>query len=181
MTNATRQIALDTETTGLSPSQGHRIVEIGCVEILDRKLTGQHFHCYLNPQRKVDDEAIKVHGLTERFLADKPLFSKIVHNFMSFVSGAELIIHNATFDVRFLDHELTLAQCNISQIESCCTVTDTLRLAKHKHPDQKNTLDALCERYNVNNTRREFHGALLDAEILAELYLTMTSDSQSAG
>lgn len=173
-----RQIVLDTETTGLEPSQGHRIIEIGCVELLNRKLTGNTFHHYINPERIVDTGAIEVHGITNEFLADKPVFSKIMDEFLNFVKGSELVIHNAPFDVGFINHEFTLlaelSGKKIAPIESSCTILDTLKLARHKHPGQKNNLDALCRRYHVNNSNRELHGALLDSEILADVYLAMT-------
>jgi DNA polymerase III subunit epsilon len=168
-----RQIVLDTETTGLEPSQGHRIIEIGCVEIIDRKLTGNHYHQYIRPDREIDEGAIEVHGITNEFLADKPEFSQIVDDFLMFVSGAELIIHNAPFDVGFLDSEL--ARLNPKRaIANLCNILDSLVLARGKHPGQKNSLDALCKRYAVDNSQRDLHGALLDAEILADVYLLMT-------
>ncbi len=174
-----RQIVLDTETTGLDPQQGHRIIEIGCVEIENRRLTGNHYHCYLNPEREVDEAAVEVHGLTSEFLFDKPHFTQVQQEFMDFVSGAELIIHNAPFDIGFLDHELKLAKSSTRDMASHCTVLDTLVLAREKHPGQRNNLDALCKRYGVDNTQRELHGALLDAEILADVYLIMTSGQSS--
>lgn len=169
-----RQIVLDTETTGLEPSQGHRIIEIGCVEIIDRRLTGNHYHQYLQPDREIDEGAIEVHGISNEFLQDKPHFVDVVNDFMDFVRGAELVIHNAPFDVGFLNHELALLNWRDGQIETNCTVLDTLALARKMHPGQKNNLDALCRRYEVNNAHRELHGALLDAEILADVYLLMT-------
>ena len=173
-----RQIVLDTETTGLDPKQGHRIIEIGCVEIDNRRLTGRNFHCYLNPDRDIDEAAIEVHGLTRQFLSDKPRFKEIEEGFLEFVTGTELIIHNAPFDIGFLDSELTLSSSNQS-MNSVCTVLDTLVLAREKHPGQRNNLDALCKRYGVDNTQRDLHGALLDAEILADVYLVMTSGQSS--
>jgi DNA polymerase-3 subunit epsilon len=170
-----RQVVLDTETTGLDPSEGHKIVEIGCVEIENRKLTGSHFQVYLNPERDIDKAAIEVHGLTSEFLIDKPRFSEIQDEFLEFVRGAELIIHNAPFDVGFINHELKKANSSSNHIEDDCTILDTLVFARNKHPGQRNSLDALCKRYEVNNTHRELHGALLDAEILADVYLAMTS------
>ena len=170
-----RQIVLDTETTGFSPSVGHRIVEIGCVELLDRHLTGNTFHVYLNPQRDMDAGAQAVHGITAQFLADKPLFSQIMQEFIEFIADAELIIHNAPFDLRFLDHEIQRVQPSDPGISSRCKITDALRLARAKYPGASNTLDALCDRYNVENTRHGRHGALLDAEILATVYLKMTN------
>jgi DNA polymerase-3 subunit epsilon len=168
-----RQIVLDTETTGLSPEDGHRIIEIGCVELLNRRLTGNRFHTYLNPQREIDQGAVDVHGLDNRFLADKPLFGQIVTDFIGFVEGAELIIHNAPFDVGFINAELKRLKGQRS-LNDYCSILDTLALAKKKHPGQRNSLDALCKRYSVNNSHRELHGALLDAEILADVYLAMT-------
>jgi DNA polymerase-3 subunit epsilon len=170
-----RQIVLDTETTGLEPSQGHRVIEIGCVELLDRRLTGRHYHQYLQPDRMIDEGAIEVHGISNEFLDDKPRFVDVVGEFLAFVRGAELVIHNAPFDVGFLDHELArLGAEEGGRIEAYCTVLDTLALARKLHPGQKNSLDALCRRYDVNNAHRELHGALLDAEILADVYLMMT-------
>lgn len=169
-----RQIVLDTETTGLETSQGHRIIEIGCVEVSERSLTGRHFHVYINPEREVEDSAVAVHGLDNDFLADKPVFAAIVEEFLDFIRGGELIIHNAAFDVGFIDHELNLLGTVKERVADICTVTDTLAMARRKHPGQKNTLDALCKRYMVDNSQRDLHGALLDAEILAEVYLAMT-------
>lgn len=174
-----RQIVLDTETTGLEPAQGHRIIEIGCVELLNRQLTGNHYHQYIQPDREIDDGAIEVHGISNEFLADKPRFTDIVEDFLRFVSGAELIIHNAPFDVGFINHELRLYQQDHAPIESICGITDTLALAREMHPGQKNNLDALCKRYSVNNAHRELHGALLDAEILADVYLRMTGGQEA--
>ncbi len=178
---ANRQIVLDTETTGLEPSQGHRIIEIGCVELVDRKLTGKHYHQYIQPEREIDQGALEVHGISSEFLADKPVFSFIVDDFLDFVDGAELIIHNAPFDVGFLDHELMLAANRIKKMSKICSVIDSLVLARSKHPGQKNNLDALCKRYAVDNAKRELHGALLDAEILADVYLMMTGGQTSLG
>jgi len=169
-----RQIVLDTETTGLEVSQGHRVIEIGAVEMVDRRLTGQHFHRYLNPERDVDDGAYEVHGLSREFLADKPRFADIADEFLAFVGEAELIIHNAPFDVAFLDQELARTPRTSIGLRSICRVIDSLALARHKHPGQKNSLDALCRRYHVDNSARQLHGALLDAEILADVYLAMT-------
>ncbi len=169
-----RQIVLDTETTGLEPEQGHRIIEIGCVELVNRRATGQNFHRYLNPERAVDPGAVEVHGLTAEFLADKPRFGDIADEFLDFVGDAELVIHNAEFDIGFLDHELRLQGNAITQVRSRCRVLDTLQLARQLHPGQRNSLDALCRRYEVDNSRRDLHGALLDAQILAEVYLAMT-------
>ena len=169
-----RQIILDPETTGLEVSDGNRIIEIGCVELLDRRLTGRHFHQYINPGRPVDEGAVEVHGITTAFLADKPPFAQIVDEFLAFVSGAELVIHNAPFDLGFLDNELALLGPGYGRIADHCTHTDTLALARARHPGQKNNLDALCKRYFVDNSQRDLHGALLDAEILADVYLHMT-------
>jgi len=169
-----RQIVLDTETTGLDAAQGHRVIEIGCVEIENRRLTGRHFHCYLNPDREIDEGAVQVHGITSEFLADKPRFAQVRDDFLQFVSGAELIIHNAPFDLSFLDSELALAGSAHTSMQLLCPVTDTLQMARKKHPGQRNSLDALCKRYEVDNSQRELHGALLDAEILADVYLAMT-------
>lgn len=169
-----RQIILDTETTGIDPKQGHRIIEIGCVELIDRKLTGNHYHVYINPQRIVEQEAIAVHGITNEDLADKPVFSAIADEFLAFIRGAELVIHNAPFDIGFINHEFSLLRRGFLNVESCCGVVDTLALARKKHPGQKNNLDALCKRYFIDNSSRTLHGALLDSEILAEVYLTMT-------
>lgn len=179
ISNSMRQIVLDTETTGLDPQQGHRVIEIGCVEIRNRRLTGNHFHCYLNPDREVDEAAIEVHGLTTEFLSDKPRFQQIQDEFLEFVAGSELVIHNAPFDIGFLDHELRLTNAGHAGMASLCSVLDTLLLAREKHPGQRNNLDALCKRYGVDNTQRDLHGALLDAEILADVYLVMTSGQSS--
>ena len=169
-----RQIVLDTETTGLEPSQGHRIIEIGCVELIDRKLTGRHYHQYINPEREIDDGAAEVHGITSEFLADKPVFADIAEEFLEFIKGAELIIHNAPFDVGFIDHEFKLLDQGHPKVSAICGVIDTIVMARKKHPGQKNNLDALCKRYGVDNSARDLHGALLDSEILADVYLLMT-------
>lgn len=174
-----RQVVLDTETTGLDPQQGHRILEIGCVEIENRRLTGRHFHRYLNPEREIDAAAIEVHGLTTDFLADKPRFQQVEAELLEFISGAELIIHNAPFDMGFLNYELGLTSSKVNSLDALCSVLDTLVLAREKHPGQRNNLDALCKRYGVDNTQRQLHGALLDAEILADVYLLMTSGQSS--
>ncbi len=165
---------LDTETTGLDVAQGHRIIEIGCVELVNRKLTGNHYHQYINPERDIDAGAIEVHGITNEFLADKPLFAPIAEDFMSFVDGAELIIHNAPFDIGFLNSEMNRLERGYSPLEERCRIIDTLVMARGKHPGQRNNLDALCQRYTVDNSQRDLHGALLDAEILADVYLAMT-------
>jgi len=169
-----RQVVLDTETTGLEVSQGHRIIEIGCVELVGRRLTGRHFHRYINPERDIDAGAIEVHGITNTFLADKPVFASLAREFVEFIDGAELIIHNAPFDVGFLDSELQRLDAGAAGLEQRCEVTDTLIMARNRHPGQRNSLDALCQRYGVDNSSRELHGALLDAEILADVYLAMT-------
>lgn len=174
-----RQIILDTETTGLSPADGHRIIEIGCLELVNRRLTDAQYHQYINPERAIDAGAQTVHGITEKFLADKPCFKIIVDNFLEFVKGAQLIIHNAPFDTSFLDHELRLAGKNYGKITDYCTVIDTLALARQLHPGQRNSLDALCKRYSVSNTHRTLHGALVDAELLAFVYLAMTGGQTS--
>lgn len=173
-----RLIVLDTETTGLEPKQGHRLIEIGALEMVNRRLTGKSFHEYVQPQRDIPMEAQAVHGITEEFLQDKPLFSAIADDFIEFVRGAELIIHNAPFDLGFLDNELAIvgkaAGRSYPKIADICKITDSLKLARQKHPGQKNNLDALCRRYGINNAHRELHGALLDSEILADVYLIMT-------
>lgn len=169
-----RQIVLDTETTGLDPKSGHRIIEIGCVELIDRRLTGKHFHFYLNPEREVDAGALSVHGLNNAFLADKPKFQEILDPFLNYIYNAEIIIHNAAFDIGFLEHELNLANATVKKISKICHVIDTLTMARKMHPGQKNSLDALCKRYKVEKGDRSLHGALLDAQILARLYLAMT-------
>lgn len=169
-----RQIVLDTETTGLEVSQEHRIIEIGCVELVNRKLTGRHYHQYINPQRNVDEGAMEVHGITDEFLADKPLFADICDEFLAFIGDADLVIHNASFDVGFINHELAKLSEQPQGVDNTCKIIDTLAIAKRKHPGQKNNLDALCKRYAVDNSQRELHGALLDAEILADVYLLMT-------
>lgn len=174
-----RQIVLDTETTGLEPSQGHRIIEIGCVELINRRPTGNHFHQYLQPDRTIDEGAIEVHGLTNEFLKDKPRFSDIVADYVEFVRGAELVIHNAPFDVGFINTEFRLLKGQWKQLEDYCSILDTLMLARKMHPGQKNSLDALCKRYNIDNSQRTLHGALLDAEILADVYLAMTGGQTS--
>lgn len=170
-----RQVVLDTETTGLEPSQGHRIIEIGCVELVDRKLTGRHYHQYINPAREVDAGAMEVHGISNEFLADKPRFEQVFSDFVEFIRGAELVIHNAPFDIGFINHEFKLLDSNSpGPVADYCSVVDTLTMARQKHPGQRNNLDALCQRYAVDNSQRDLHGALLDAEILADVYLLMT-------
>jgi len=176
-----RQIVLDTETTGLDPKSGHRIIEIGCVELINRRLTGHHYHQYINPQREVDAGAMAVHGISNEFLADKPTFAEIAQPFFDYVQGAELIIHNAPFDVGFINHEFVLNVSVLPAIDSAgvCTILDTLKMARKRHPGQRNSLDALCKRYGVDNTQRDLHGALLDSEILADVYLAMTGGQVS--
>jgi DNA polymerase III subunit epsilon len=169
-----RQIVLDTETTGLEPELGHRIIEIGCVEVVNRRATGRTFHRYLNPEREIDEGALSVHGITRADLDGKPKFAEIVEELILFISGAELVIHNAAFDVAFLDAELARIQGQARTIAALCRVLDTLELARSMHPGQRNNLDALCKRYSIDNSRRELHGALLDARILADVYLAMT-------
>ena len=176
-----RQVVLDTETTGLEVSQGHRIIEIGCVEIVDRKLTGRHYHQYIKPQRAIDQGALEVHGITEEFLADKPLFARIADEFLDFIRGSELVIHNAPFDIGFMEAEFKLLDPTSASVSSYCKITDSLQLARSKHPGQRNNLDALCQRYAVDNSSRTLHGALLDAEILADVYLLMTGGQTSLG
>ncbi len=168
-----RQIVLDTETTGLEPRDGHRIIEIGAVELIDRRLTGRHFHQYLNPECDIDDGALEVHGITREFLRDKPVFADVAQEFLDFIEGAELLIHNAPFDIGFLDMELGLINHPL-RIENHAQILDTLQLARDLHPGQRNSLDALCKRYEVDNSSRNLHGALLDSEILADVYLAMT-------
>ncbi len=175
----TRQIVLDTETTGLKPEEGHRIIEIGCVELINRRLTGKHFHCYLNPQRAIDADAMRVHGITNEFVQDKPLFADIVQQFLAFTHGAELLIHNAPFDIGFLNAELARLGNQFANMENYCAIFDTLAFAKTQHPGQRNSLDALCKRYFIDNSHRELHGALLDAQILADVYLQMTGGQES--
>jgi len=169
-----RQVVLDTETTGLEVEQQHRIIEIGCVELNNRRLTGRAFHRYLNPQRDIDEGALQVHGLTLEQLAKEPTFVEIHAEFLDFVRDAELVIHNAPFDIAFLNAELARLEGAAPRITELCTVLDTLALARQMHPGQRNNLDALCKRYSVDNSHREYHGALLDARILAEVYLAMT-------
>ncbi|MEO2266659.1 DNA polymerase III subunit epsilon [Pseudoalteromonas sp. YIC-656] len=171
---AQRQIVLDTETTGINPKEGHRIIEIGCVELVNRRLTGNNFHVYINPQRGIEDEAIDVHGITTEFLKDKPLYHQIADEFLEYIRGAELIIHNAPFDVGFMDHEFAMLNRSMPKTEDVCQVLDTLAMARNMHPGQKNSLDALCRRYDIDNSKRTLHGALLDSEILADVYLAMT-------
>ena len=174
-----RQIVLDTETTGLEPAAGHRVIEIGCVEIVNRRPTQNRFHRYINPEREVDRGALEVHGIENEFLATQPKFAEVAHEFLEFVKGAELVIHNADFDVEFLNHELRRLPAVPGEIRDCCGVLDTLALARRLHPGQRNSLDALAKRYSVDNSKRELHGALLDAQILADIYLAMTGGQVS--
>lgn len=176
-----RQVVLDTETTGLEVSLQHRIIEIGAVEIINRRLTGRHYHQYIQPDRAIDAGALEVHGITEDFLTDKPRFAAISDEFLDFLQGAEVVIHNAAFDVGFLDYELKLCSANTRMDLSCLEVTDSLALARKQFPGQRNSLDALCRRLGIDNSRRTLHGALLDAEILAEVYLGMTGGQSSLG
>ena len=169
-----RQVVVDTETTGLEPRQGHKVIEIGCVELVDRRHTSRHFHQYLQPERDIDEGAFQVHGISLEFLADKPAFRDVVDDLMAFLEGAELIIHNAPFDVGFINYELSHTSSRYRRLEDHCAIVDTLALARELHPGQKNNLDALCRRYQVDNSQRELHGALLDAQILADVYLAMT-------
>ena len=169
-----RQIVLDTETTGLEPLQGHRIIEIGCVELNHRRKTERQFHYYLNPDREIEDGAYDVHGLSNEFLLDKPRFPDIAQEFIDFIRGCDLIIHNAPFDVAFLNAELERLGPQWGKVEDYCTVIDTLVMAREMHPGQKNNLDALCQRYKVDNSQRDLHGALLDAQILVDIYLAMS-------
>jgi DNA polymerase III subunit epsilon len=173
-----RQIVVDTETTGLDPALGHRIIEIAAVEIVDRRLTGNRFHRYVNPERDSEEAALQVHGLTREFLSDKPKFKDVVQDFLEFVCGAELVIHNAGFDIAFIDWELSLL--DMQPVAShCASVVDTLRIAREMHPGKRNALDSLCDRYQVDNSARKLHGALLDAHLLAEVYLAMTRGQES--
>jgi DNA polymerase-3 subunit epsilon len=174
-----RQVVLDTETTGLEPEAGHRIIEIGCVEILNRRPTNNRFHRYVNPGRAVDPGALQVHGIENEFLATQPRFAEVVHDFLEFVKGAELVIHNADFDIGFLNHELRRVDGVPHEIRDCCGVLDTLALARRMHPGQRNSLDALAKRYSVDNSKRDLHGALLDAQILTDIYLSMTGGQVS--
>jgi len=174
-----RQIALDTETTGLDPKQGHRVIEIGCLEIINRRITHRRFHHYFQPDRKTSREALAVHGITDEFLQDKPRFGELVQEFMEFIKGAQLLIHNAEFDVGFINHELALLNQGWQSLAHYCQILDTLALARERHPGQKNSLDALCKRYHIDNSHRQWHGALLDAELLTEVYLAMTGGQVS--
>ncbi len=172
-THASRLVVLDTETTGLNTKDGNRIIEIGCVELIDRRLTGNNFHVYINPERDSEEGALRVHGLTTEFLSTKPKFAEIVHSFLDYIRDSELVIHNAPFDVGFLNYELELLKHG-QTIEAFCPIFDTLVEAKKRYPAQRNNLDALCKRFNIDNSHRELHGALLDAQILADVFLRMT-------
>ena len=176
---AKRQLILDTETTGINPKDGHRIIEIGCVELINRRFTGNNFHVYINPERIIDAEAVAVHGITNERLAHEPKFRDIAKSFYDYIQGAELVIHNAAFDVGFINHEFSMLHPVLPPVEQYCTILDTLMLARELHPGQKNNLDALCRRYDINNSHRTLHGALLDAEILADVYLLMTGGQVS--
>lgn len=176
---AARQIILDTETTGLRVEEGHRMIEIGCLEMVNRRLTGKHFHYYLNPGREIEAGAQAVHGISNEFLQDKPVFASVANELVEFISGSELIIHNAPFDLSFLNYELSLLGKGFKLVTDYCQVIDTLVLARQIHVGQRNSLDALCKRYGVDNTKREWHGALLDASLLAEVYLAMTGGQGS--
>ncbi|MFT7672627.1 MAG: DNA polymerase-3 subunit epsilon, partial [Gammaproteobacteria bacterium] len=176
-----RQVILDTETTGLETSQGHRIIEIGCVEVINRRITNNHYHQYINPDRNIDAGAFDVHGISSEFLSDKPMFAEISNDFIKYIDGAELVIHNAPFDIGFIDSEFSRLNPAGPVTEQICGVLDTLVLARQKHPGQKNNLDALCRRYMIDNSQRSLHGALLDARILADVYLVMTGGQESLG
>ncbi|WP_038905316.1 DNA polymerase III subunit epsilon [Dickeya zeae] len=182
-TAITRQIVLDTETTGMNKLgvhyEGHKIIEIGAVEVVNRRLTGRHFHVYLRPDRLIDPEAYNVHGISDEFLADKPTYAEVADDFIDFIRGAELVIHNASFDIGFMDYEFRLLGRDIPKTETFCTITDSLLMARRLFPGKRNNLDALCDRYQIDNSKRTLHGALLDAEILAEVYLSMTGGQTS--
>ncbi|MFV3405830.1 DNA polymerase III subunit epsilon [Pseudomonas sp. NY15463] len=175
-----RFVILDTETTGMPVTEGHRIIEIGCVEVVGRRLTGRHFHVYLQPDRESDEGAINVHGITDAFLIDKPRFGDVAEEFFAFIQGATLVIHNAAFDVGFINNEFALlGQHERADISQHCAILDTLMMARSRHPGQRNSLDALCKRYGIDNSGRELHGALLDSELLADVYLAMTGGQTS--
>ena len=171
----TRKVVLDTETTGLEVERGHRVIEIGCVELVDRRASGRTFQRYLNPERAIDAGAVAVHGITDEFLRDKPKFADVADDFITFIDGAELLIHNAAFDAGFLDDELKRANAAYGRLADHAVVVDTLDMARKKYPGQRNTLDALCKRLGVDNSRREVHGALLDAHLLADVWVAMTA------
>lgn len=174
-----RQVVLDTETTGLEPAQGHRIIEIGCIEVQDRRRTDQYLHYYINPEREIELEAIEIHGITDEQLAGEPVFEDLADKFLDFIRDSELIIHNAPFDVAFINAELSRLGAEWGKLEDYCRITDTLEMAREMHPGQRNNLDALCQRYQVDNTNRALHGALLDAELLLDVYLAMTGGQSS--
>ncbi|PWV28462.1 DNA polymerase III subunit epsilon [Cronobacter sakazakii] len=182
-TAITRQIVLDTETTGMNQIgahyEGHRIIEIGAVEVINRRLTGNNFHVYLKPDRLVDPEAFMVHGISDEFLMNKPVFGDVVDDFLDYIRGAELVIHNASFDIGFMDYEFGMLNRGIPKTETFCKITDSLALARKMFPGKRNSLDALCSRYEIDNTKRTLHGALLDAQILADVYLAMTGGQTS--
>ena len=174
-----RQVVLDTETTGLDPKSGHRIIEIGCIELINRRITNNNYQVYINPEREIDYGAEQVHGLSTEFLQDKPVFADIADDFINYIDGAELIIHNAAFDIGFLNHELALLKRGIAKLDASCSIIDTLQMARKRHPGQRNNLDALCKRYYIDNSGRNLHGALIDSDLLASLYLAMTSGQDS--
>ncbi|MBS0970687.1 DNA polymerase III subunit epsilon [Chimaeribacter arupi] len=182
-TAITRQIVMDTETTGMNKLgvhyEGHRIIEIGAVEVINRRLTGRNFHVYVKPDRLVDPEAYGVHGISDEFLADKPTFADVAEEFLEFIRGGELVIHNASFDIGFMDYEFGMLNRGIPKTDTFCTITDSLLMARKLFPGKRNNLDALCDRYQIDNTKRTLHGALLDSEILAEVYLAMTGGQTS--
>ncbi|MCV9880288.1 DNA polymerase III subunit epsilon [Brenneria izbisi] len=182
-TEITRQVVLDTETTGMNKLgvhyEGHKIIEIGGVEVINRRLTGRHFHVYIKPDRLVDPEAYNIHGISDEFLADKPTYADIADDFLDFIRGAELVIHNAMFDIGFMDYEFRMLNRDIPKTETFCQITDSLLMARKIFPGKRNNLDALCDRYQIDNSKRTLHGALLDAEILAEVYLAMTGGQTS--
>lgn len=182
-TPPTRQIVLDTETTGMNKLgvhyEGHRIIEIGAVEVINRRLTGRHYHVYVKPDRLVDPEAYGVHGISDEFLTDKPSFNQIADEFLDFIRGGELVIHNAAFDIGFMDYEFRMMERGVPKTDTFCTITDSLLMARRLFPGKRNNLDALCGRYEIDNSKRMLHGALLDAEILAEVYLAMTGGQTS--
>jgi len=170
-----RQIILDTETTGLEVRQGHRLIEVACIEMVERRLTGRHYQTYLNPDRRIDEGARQVTGIEDEFLLDKPRFAEVADEFLAFIDGAELVIHNASFDVGFLDAELAMLSNGSGSISDRCSVLDTLKMARELYPGQRNSLDALCKRLGVDNSRRDLHGGLIDAQLLGDVYLAMTS------
>ncbi|MGU9957470.1 MAG: DNA polymerase III subunit epsilon [Arenicellales bacterium WSBS_2016_MAG_OTU3] len=174
-----RQIVLDTETTGLDPAHGHRVIEIGCVELMKRRPTRNTFHEYINPEREIDEGALEVHGITREFLSNKARFADLAEQFLNYLKGAELVIHNAAFDIGFLDHEFKLYDESFTSLRDHCQVLDTLTLAREMHPGQRNSLDALCKRYQIDNAHRTLHGALLDAQILSDVYLSMTGGQKN--